>query len=93
MAGGPAGGATRHSFRPRPGGSTYPATLAHVDRLIDAGVHGLIMLGARSAKTLPRERREARSLAAPTVDHVAGRVPVLSGVAEYTTRLAQLLRE
>jgi 4-hydroxy-tetrahydrodipicolinate synthase len=64
-----------------------PATLAHVDRLIDANVHGLVMLGTvgENCSIEPAEKRE---LLRATVDHVRGRVPVLTGVAEYTTPLA-----
>lgn len=63
------------------------ATLAHVDRLIDAGVHGLIMLGT-VGENCSIEAHEKRELLKATVDRVGGRVPVLTGVAEYTTRLA-----
>ncbi|ADG68537.1 dihydrodipicolinate synthetase [Planctopirus limnophila DSM 3776] len=63
------------------------ATLKHVDVLIDEGVHGLIMLGSVGENTAlePHEKREVLK---SVVEHVAGRVPVLSGVAEYTTALA-----
>ena len=64
-----------------------PATLAHVDRLLGAGVHGLIMLGT-VGENCSLEPAEKRELLRATVEHVAGRVPVLTGVAEYTTSLA-----
>ena len=64
-----------------------PATLAHVDRLIDAGLHGLIMLGT-VGENCSLEYAEKLEILRATVDHVGGRVPVLSGVAEYTTQLA-----
>ena len=62
-------------------------TLAHVDRMIAGGCHGVIMLGTvgENCSIEPREKRE---LLKATVAHVAGRVPVLTGVAEYTTVLA-----
>lgn len=64
-----------------------PATLAHVDRLIEAGSHGLILLGT-VGENCSVEAHEKRDLLKATVDHVGGRVPVLTGVAEYTTSLA-----
>ncbi|MDB5351714.1 MAG: yagE [Planctomycetota bacterium] len=64
-----------------------PATLAHVDRLIAAGSHGLIMLGT-VGENCSIEAHEKREILKAAVDHVAGRVPVLTGVAEYTTSLA-----
>src|SRR3954466_13090108 len=64
-----------------------PATLAHVDRLIEAGSHGLIMLGT-VGENCSIEAHEKREILKATVAHVAGRVPVLTGVAEYTTTLA-----
>ena len=64
-----------------------PATLQHVDTLLAEGVHGLIMLGTvgENCSLEPTEKFDLLSL---VVQHVAGRVPVLSGVAEYTTALA-----
>jgi 1-pyrroline-4-hydroxy-2-carboxylate deaminase len=73
-------------FRPDQG-LDIPATLAHLDRLIDAGLHGLIMLGT-VGENCSLEYAEKMELLRATVEHVGGRVPVLSGVAEYTTRLA-----
>lgn len=63
------------------------ATLRHVDAMIDAGVHGMIMLGT-VGENCSLEFAEKIDLLKATVDHVDGRVPVLTGVAEYTTRLA-----
>lgn len=69
------------------------ATLAHVDRLIEAGSHGLIMLGT-VGENCSIEDEEKRGLLRATVAHVAGRVPVLTGVAEYTTaRACRLARD
>jgi 4-hydroxy-tetrahydrodipicolinate synthase len=64
-----------------------PATLAHLNRMIEAGVHGLIMLGT-VGENCSLEYGEKLDVLRATVEHVAGRVPVLSGVAEYTTALA-----
>ena len=63
------------------------ATLAHLDAMIDAGIHGLIMLGT-VGENCSLEYSEKLELLKATVAHVAGRVPVLSGVAECTTALA-----
>ncbi|HVA47099.1 MAG TPA: dihydrodipicolinate synthase family protein [Pirellulales bacterium] len=63
------------------------ATLKHLDALIEAGVDGLIMLGT-VGENCSLESGEKVELLAATVKHVAGRVPVLSGVAECTTALA-----
>lgn len=64
-----------------------PATLKHIDAMIDAGIHGLIMLGT-VGENCSLEPSEKRELLTATVKHVAGRVPVLSGVAECTTAQA-----
>lgn len=63
------------------------ATARHLEMLIGAGVHGLIVLGTVGENTsfAPEEKR-AVLLAA--VEAAKGRVPVLSGVAECSTRLA-----
>jgi 1-pyrroline-4-hydroxy-2-carboxylate deaminase len=64
-----------------------PATLNHLDAMIEAGVHGLIMLGT-VGENCSLEYKEKLEVLRATVDHVGGRVPVLSGVAECTTALA-----
>jgi 4-hydroxy-tetrahydrodipicolinate synthase len=64
-----------------------PATLQHLDRLIADGVHGLIMLGT-VGENCSLTVEEKGALLRETVRHVAGRVPVLTGVAECTTRAA-----
>ena len=69
------------------GGLDLPATLAHIDRLFGAGMHGLIMLGT-VGENCSLEYAEKLEILRATVDRAGGRVPVLSGVAEYTTRLA-----
>ncbi|MFT3786924.1 MAG: dihydrodipicolinate synthase family protein [Tepidisphaeraceae bacterium] len=64
-----------------------PATLKHLDAMIDAGVHGLVMLGT-VGENCSLEYAEKLDVLRATVKHVNGRVPVLTGVAEYTTALA-----
>jgi 4-hydroxy-tetrahydrodipicolinate synthase len=61
-----------------------PSTLKHLDAMIAAGIHGLVMLGTvgENCSLDPAEKLEVLT---QTVRHVAGRVPVLTGVAEYTT--------
>lgn len=61
-----------------------PETLRHLDAMIDAGVHGMVMLGTvgENCSLEPSEKIEVLKA---TVDHIAGRVPVLTGVSEYTT--------
>ncbi len=63
------------------------ATAAHVRRLLDAGVHGLVMLGTVGENTAldPEEKRAVLKTAIETAE---GAVPVLSGVAETSTRAA-----
>ena len=64
-----------------------PATLAHLEAMLEAGIDGLIMLGTVGENN-SQDHAEKIALLKATVAHVGGRVPVLSGVAEYTTRLA-----
>jgi 4-hydroxy-tetrahydrodipicolinate synthase len=64
-----------------------PATLKHLDAMLAAGIDGLIMLGT-VGENCSLEYPEKLSVLRATVEHVAGRVPVLTGVAEYTTTLA-----
>jgi 1-pyrroline-4-hydroxy-2-carboxylate deaminase len=64
-----------------------PATLTHIDRMIDAGIHGLIMLGT-VGENCSLEYSEKLEVLRATADHVAGRIPVLTGVAECTTARA-----
>lgn len=69
-----------------------PATLAHLDFLIESGVHGLIMLGT-VGENCSLDSAEKIELLRAATEHVGGRVPVLSGVAEYTTAGAQRMAE
>jgi dihydrodipicolinate synthase/N-acetylneuraminate lyase len=64
-----------------------PATLAHLDRMIAAGVHGLILLGT-VGENCSLEYAEKLDVLRASVEHVAARVPVLTGVAECTTARA-----
>ncbi len=63
------------------------ATAAHVDTMIAAGIHGIIMLGT-VGENCSLEYHEKLDVLRATVERVAGRIPVLTGVAEYTTALA-----
>jgi 1-pyrroline-4-hydroxy-2-carboxylate deaminase len=64
-----------------------PASLAQVDRLLRAGVHGIIMLGSLG-ENCALEPQEKRRLVEAAIEAVKGRVPVLAGVAECSTALA-----
>ena len=62
------------------------ATARHIESCLDAGCEGLVMLGTLGENSsLAPEEKEAVLRCA--VETAAGRVPVLSGVAEYTTEL------
>src|SRR5213078_2413626 len=61
-----------------------PGTLAHIDAMLAAGIHGLVMLGSVGENTT-LEPGEKRELFKAAVQHVGRRVPVLNGVAEYST--------
>lgn len=63
------------------------ATARHIERLIKAGVHGLIMLGTVGENTA-LEPDEKRAVVKCAIETAKGRVPVLSGVAECSTALA-----
>ncbi|WP_435105976.1 dihydrodipicolinate synthase family protein [Arhodomonas sp. AD133] len=58
-----------------------------VEQMIADGVHGLVMLGSVGENT-SLTAEEKRRIIASTVEVAGGRVPVISGVAEYTTDLA-----
>ncbi len=62
-------------------------TAAHLEKLIGAGVHGLIMLGTvgENCSLAYAEKFEVLRMAVRVAE---GRVPVLTGVAECTTALA-----
>ena len=64
-----------------------PATAAHLEKLIAAGVHGLIMLGT-VGENCSLEYAEKLAVLKTAVRQAEGRVPVLTGVAECSTALA-----
>src|SRR5438552_18353913 len=63
------------------------ATAQHLERLLRAGVHGLIVLGT-VGENCSLEYPEKLAVVHSAVRQAAGRVPVLSGVAECATVLA-----
>ena len=64
-----------------------PATLKHLDAQIAAGIHGIVMMGSVGENTT-LEVSEKNDLFKATIQHVNKRIPVLTGVAEYTTAQA-----
>jgi 4-hydroxy-tetrahydrodipicolinate synthase len=71
----------------REGSIDLEATAAHADVLIKSGVSGLIFLGSlgENQALFPEEKRR---LVEAMVKALAGRVPLLSGVAENSTAAA-----
>lgn len=72
----------------RKGGLDLEATAEHIEAMLAAGVHGLVMLGTLGENT-SLSAEEKRAVVETAVDTVAGRVPVLSGCAEFTTGAAR----
>lgn len=68
------------------------ATVRHCEALIDGGCHGLVMLGTLGEGT-SLDRSEKLILLEGVREAFAGRVPVLTGVAEYTTAGARGMAE
>jgi len=64
-----------------------PGTLKHLDAMMAAGVHGFVMMGSVGENTT-LEPAEKRELLKASVEHIGKKVPVLVGVAEYTTAQA-----
>jgi 4-hydroxy-tetrahydrodipicolinate synthase len=64
-----------------------PATVQHVEKLLQAGVHAVIMLGT-VGENCSLEYHEKLHVLRSAVEQTAGRVPVLTGVAECSTALA-----
>jgi len=64
-----------------------PGTTKHIEKLLQSGVHGIIMLGT-VGETCSLEYLEKLEVLRASVKQVTGRVPVLTGVAECTTALA-----
>jgi 4-hydroxy-tetrahydrodipicolinate synthase len=60
------------------------ATMWHMSQLIDAGVHGMVMLGSIGENTALTSA-EKRQVLDAAVQTARGRVPVLTGVAELST--------
>jgi len=69
------------------GSLDIPATLTHLDAMVEAGVHGFVMIGT-VGENCSLETSEKLELLSATADHFNGKVPILSGVAEYTTAQA-----
>ena len=63
------------------------ATSAHLDMLIRAGVHGLVILGT-VGENGSLEAEEKRRVVQAAIEVAAARVPVVAGVAETTTAAA-----
>jgi 4-hydroxy-tetrahydrodipicolinate synthase len=66
------------------GSLDHEAIKSGLNRLIDSGVGGVVMMGmvGESAQLTPEEKRTVIKLAVETVN---GRVPVIAGLAETTT--------
>ncbi len=63
------------------------ATARHLEAMIRAGIHGVIVLGTVGENT-SLEYEEKLAFLSATREALNGRIPVLTGVAEYTTALA-----
>jgi 4-hydroxy-tetrahydrodipicolinate synthase len=63
------------------------ATAKHLDTMIQAGIHGVILLGSVGENTA-LEYDEKLTVLRELKQVARGRIPVLTGVAEYTTALA-----
>ena len=69
------------------GAIDLPATQRHLESSLNAGCEGFVMLGTLGENSsLSADEKETVVRAA--VEAAAGRVPVIAGVAEYTTDLA-----
>jgi len=64
-----------------------PATAKHIDAMIKAGVHGMIVLGT-VGENCSLEPREKLDLIRAAREAIGGRVPLLTGVAECSTAMA-----
>jgi 4-hydroxy-tetrahydrodipicolinate synthase len=63
------------------------ATAKHLELMIASGIHGVILLGSVGENTA-HDYEEKLTVLRELKQVVNGRVPVLSGVAEFTTRTA-----
>ena len=61
-----------------------PATGRHIDAMVRAGIHGMIVLGT-VGENCSLEHREKLEVIRAAREVIAGRVPLLTGVAECTT--------
>jgi dihydrodipicolinate synthase/N-acetylneuraminate lyase len=68
------------------GSLDLPATAKHLEAMIQAGIHGVILLGSVGENTA-LEYSEKLTVLREMSQVVRGRIPVLTGVAEYTTAL------
>jgi len=64
-----------------------PATAKHIDAMIKAGVHGMIVLGT-VGENCSLDYREKLDVIRAAREVIGGRVPLLGGVAECTTATA-----
>ena len=64
-----------------------PAFQTHLDKMVKAGVHGMVVLGSVGENTA-HEYSEKMAVLEAAKDAISGRVPLLSGVAETTSALA-----
>jgi 4-hydroxy-tetrahydrodipicolinate synthase len=64
-----------------------PATAKHIDAMIRAGVHGMIVLGT-VGENCSLDYREKLDVIRAAREAIDGRVPLLTGVAECTTATA-----
>ncbi|MGA2182444.1 MAG: dihydrodipicolinate synthase family protein [Bryobacteraceae bacterium] len=69
------------------GSLALEATGCHLDALIEAGIHGVVMLGTVGENT-SLGYEEKLDVVRVALKASRGRIPVLAGVAEYTTALA-----
>ena len=60
------------------------ATQKHIRILLDQGIHGLVMLGT-IGENCSLSRAEKQTVLKATREVAGGKVPILSGVAEFTT--------
>ncbi len=63
------------------------ATAAHLEKMIESGIHGVILLGSVGENTALSSEEKLLVLS-EMLPVVKGRIPVMSGVAENTTRTA-----
>src|ERR1041385_4144253 len=62
-------------------------TARHLETMIEAGIHGVVVLGTVGENTA-QEYQEKLTVIREMLVVAKGRIPLLTGVAEYTTALA-----